>query len=192
MKILITSGGTKEPIDPVRYIGNRSSGKMGQALHAAALNAGHEVIFLDASEGTAAELYEKVLAEFEEVDVVIMSAAVADYTPVEVAEQKIKKSNANLVIELQPTVDILKELGKRKTHQFLVGFCLESENLVEEAQRKLREKKLDMVVGNGVEALGADISTAVIVSKNGHLDLPSMSKSELAEKIITWLNITRH
>jgi len=184
LNILITSGGTKESIDPVRYIGNRSSGKMGQALKEAALRVGHEVIFIDASAGSADELYEKVLAEFDHVDVVIMAAAVSDYTPLRVAEQKIKKSHDTLHIELQPTVDILKELGRRKTRQLLVGFCLESENLLEAARRKLREKNLDLIVANGIDTLGADTSTAVIVSEKDHILLPVMTKAELAEKII--------
>ena len=167
MKILITAGGTREPLDPVRYIGNRSSGKMGQALARVAIEKYKaEVVFLDASQGSAADLYQQVLTHFDTVDVVIMAAAVADYTPVSIDSQKIKKSCSGLTITLKPTVDILAELGQRKQRQFLVGFCLESENLLEEAQRKLETKNLAMIIANGVESIGSEESQAIMLTKN--------------------------
>ena len=186
MKILITAGGTKEPIDPVRYIGNRSSGKMGRALFDEALiKYKAEVIFLDASLGSAQELYDEVLEHFANIDVLIMAAAVADYTLANPSVGKIKKSSTKLSLELTPTVDILKELGKIKTHQFLVGFCLESENLKSEAQRKLLDKKLDMIIANGTETLGSDQSRSIIITKHKEIELPLLRKEVVAEKILS-------
>ncbi|MFC1477978.1 phosphopantothenoylcysteine decarboxylase [Candidatus Margulisiibacteriota bacterium] len=185
MKILITAGGTKEPIDPVRYIGNSSTGKMGRALAVVAEDEYKaEVILLDASEGSAADLYKRVSAHAESSDIIIMAAAVADYTPIMSSGKKIKKQQQNLNIELKPTIDILAELGKKKKNQFLVGFCLESDHLLEEAQRKLETKNLDMIIANGVESIGSDQSRAVILTPDQQLDLPQMSKEELAETIL--------
>ena len=186
MKILITAGGTKELIDPVRYIGNRSSGKMGRALFdEAVLKYKAEVVFIDASVGSAQDLYDKVLEQFATVHVVIMAAAVADYTLLNPSVIKLKKSSDNLCLELTPTVDILAELGKIKTHQFLVGFCLESENLKAEAQRKLLDKKLDMIIANGTETLGSNQSRSIIITKHKEIELPLLRKEVVAEKILS-------
>ncbi|MFH1429422.1 MAG: phosphopantothenoylcysteine decarboxylase [Candidatus Margulisiibacteriota bacterium] len=185
MKVLITAGGTKEPIDPVRYIGNSSSGKMGRALAVVAEDEYKaEVVLLDAAEGSAADLYNKVFEHYKTADIVIMAAAVADYTPILKEPNKIKKGNQNITIELEPTTDILAELGKKKQKQYLVGFCLESDHLLAEAQRKLKAKNLDMIIANGVETIGSEQSRAVILTKDQQIDLPKMSKEELAETIL--------
>ncbi|MFC1595944.1 phosphopantothenoylcysteine decarboxylase [Candidatus Margulisiibacteriota bacterium] len=185
MKILITAGGTREPIDPVRYIGNRSSGRMGRALVAAAEKIKDiQIVFIDASKGSALDLHRQVMAEYATVDIVIMAAAVADYTPVNTADSKIKKGTDNLNIQLTPTIDILAELGRLKQDQFLVGFCLETENLIAEAKRKLKEKNLDFIVANSVEAIGSGHSQAVIITKNSQTELPDLPKEKVAEAII--------
>ena len=201
-KILVTAGGTLEPIDPVRYIGNRSSGKMGFEIAKAAENFGAEVILIAANTHlelpknlkfvkveSAVEMREKVLSEFVSVDAVIMSAAVADYRVKNVSSQKIKKSEENLTLELVKNPDILKELGKLKTKQILVGFAAETENLFEYAEKKLAEKNLNFIVANNVSVEGAgfgvDTNIASIISRGGEVEnFPLMSKAELAEKII--------
>lgn len=201
-KILVTAGGTLEPIDPVRYIGNRSSGKMGFEIAKAAENFGAEVVLIAGNTQieppknlkfvkveSAVEMREKVLAEFDSVDAVIMSAAVADYRVKNISPQKIKKSEENLTLELVKNSDILKELGKLKTKQILVGFAAETENLLEYANKKLVEKNLDFIVANNVAIEGAgfgtDTNIASIISRGGAVENFSlMSKAELAEKII--------
>lgn len=204
-KILVTAGGTLEAIDPVRYIGNRSSGKMGFEIAKAAKNLGAEVILiagnvqLESPENlkfvkveSAEEMREKVLAEFDSVDAVIMSAAVADYRVKNISAQKIKKSEETLTLELVKNPDILKELGKLKKKQILVGFAAETENLLEYARKKLEEKNLNFIVANNVTVKGAgfgvDTNVASIIKRNGEVEnFPLMSKSELAEKILTEL-----
>lgn len=201
-KILVTAGGTLEPIDPVRFIGNRSSGKMGYEIAKAAQVHGAEVILIsgnatvDAPKNlkfikveTAAQMQEKVLAEFDSVDAVIMSAAVSDYRVKNVAAQKIKKDNETLTLELVKNPDILKELGRRKKTQLLVGFAAETENLIEYAKNKLVEKNLDFIVANNVAQEGAgfsgDTNIASIITRAGKIEnFAKMSKAELAEEII--------
>ena len=201
-KILITAGGTLEAIDPVRYIGNRSSGRMGFEIAKAAENFGAEVFlicgkveisppknlnFIEVE--SAEQMRKKVLEKFSEVDCVIMSAAVADYRVKNISPQKIKKSSETLTLELVKNPDILKELGKLKTSQILVGFAAETENLIDYANKKLVEKNLDFIVANDVAAEGAGfgVSTniASIIYRGGEVEnFPKMSKAELAEKII--------
>ena len=201
-KILVTAGGTLEPIDPVRYIGNRSSGKMGFEIAKSAKNLGAEVILiagnvqLDPPKNlkfvkveSAEEMREKVLAEYDSVDAVIMSAAVADYRVKNISPQKIKKSEENLTLELVKNPDILKELGSLKKNQILIGFAAETENLLEYARKKLDEKNLDFIVANNVTVEGAgfgvDTNVASIIKRNGEVkNFPLMSKSDLAEKIL--------
>ncbi|AZR72973.1 phosphopantothenoylcysteine decarboxylase [Anoxybacter fermentans] len=201
-KVVVTAGGTREAIDPVRFLSNPSSGKMGYAIAEAAYLRGAEVVLvsapthLKASQGirvipviSAQQMYEAVLSEVEDADVVIKAAAVADYTPVKVAEHKIKKGEGNLTIELTRTPDILAELGKRKkVGQILVGFAAETQNLLENAKSKLERKNADLIIANDVSikgsGFGVDTNKVTILSRNGKEILPMMSKKELAHRIL--------
>jgi phosphopantothenoylcysteine decarboxylase/phosphopantothenate--cysteine ligase len=172
-KVLITAGPTYEAIDPVRFIGNHSSGKMGFAIASAAANLGAEVYLISGPSHqqiqhsfvhridvqTADEMYTAAHRYFKEVDIAIMSAAVADYTPSKVAAQKIKKKDALLSIQLTPTKDILASLGALKKHQFLVGFALETDNELANAKGKLQRKNLDAIVLNSLQDKGAGFAT---------------------------------
>ena len=183
MRFLITAGGTREYIDPVRFISNASSGKMGYALARAALKAGHEVTLITAPTAlkppagaeivrveSAAEMFAAVKEHFARCDCLIMAAAVADYTPAHPSKTKLKKQAAKLTLELKPTPDILKWAGRqKKPGQMLVGFALEDRDLRANAERKMREKNLDMIVANTPGAIGADTSTLHI--KNHQLRL---------------------
>jgi phosphopantothenoylcysteine decarboxylase/phosphopantothenate--cysteine ligase len=173
MRFLITAGGTREYIDPVRFISNASSGKMGYALARAALKAGHEVTLITALTAlkpptgaeivrveSAAQMFAAVKEHFARCDCLIMAAAVADYTPTHPSQTKLKKQTAKLTLELKPTPDILKWAGRqKKTGQTLVGFALEDKDLRANAERKMREKHLDMIIANTPGAIGADTST---------------------------------
>ena len=201
-KILVTAGGTIEPIDPVRFICNRSSGKMGYEIAKAAKIQGAEVILISGNATakvpenvkfvkveTAEQMREKVLAEFDSVDAVIMSAAVSDYRVKNIASQKIKKDSETLTLELVKNPDILKELGQLKKNQLLVGFAAETQNVIEYAKKKIVEKNLDFIVANDVSQEGAgfsvDTNIISIIDRAGQIEnLPKMLKSELAEKII--------
>lgn len=201
-KIIVTAGGTQEPIDPVRFIGNRSSGKMGYEIAKAAQLHGAEVILISGNATvsppanvkfvkieTAEQMREKILAEFDSVDAVIMSAAVSDYRVKNVAAQKIKKDNENLTLELVKNPDILKELGRLKKNQLLVGFAAETQNVIEYAKKKIAEKNLDFIVANDVSQEGAgfsvDTNIISIINNAGQIEnFPKTAKSELAEEII--------
>ncbi|MBQ6006112.1 MAG: bifunctional phosphopantothenoylcysteine decarboxylase/phosphopantothenate--cysteine ligase CoaBC [Selenomonadaceae bacterium] len=201
-KILVTAGGTIEAIDPVRYIGNRSSGRMGYEIAKSAANHGAEVVLisgkseLEPPDGlkflkveSAVEMREKVLSEFDSVDAVIMSAAVADYRVKNISEQKIKKSAENLTLELVKNPDILRELGGLKKSQVLVGFAAETQNILDYANKKLVEKNLDFIVANDVTAEGAGFGVttniASIIWRGGKIEtFPKMTKADLSEKII--------
>ncbi len=201
-RILITAAGTREPIDPVRYIGNRSSGKMGYALAEVAAKRGAHVILISGPSNlpepfgvtikrveTAAQMHAAVLAEFDTVNVVIKAAAVADYRPELVAEQKIKKSGEKLTINLVKNPDILLDLGQRKKQQLLIGFAAETQDLLAHAQEKLTRKNLDMIVANDVTLPGAgfniDTNIVKIIYKNGNVEeLPQLSKHHIAEILI--------
>ena len=203
-KIIITAGGTIEPIDPVRFIGNRSTGKMGYEIAKSAVNSGADVILiaantnLDTPNGlktfikveSALEMRENVLNHFENADCVIMSAAVADYRIKNPSEQKIKKDNDNLTLELVKNPDILRELGFLKKNQVLIGFAAETNNILDYARKKLVEKNLNFIVANDVtlEGAGFGVSTniATIIWRNGNVEsFEKMSKADLAEKIIS-------
>ena len=172
-KLLLTAGPTYEPIDPVRFIGNHSSGKMGFAIAKTAANLGAEVILISGPSSetiqhsfvkridvkSAQEMYTAAHAYFETCDIAILSAAVADYSPKNVATQKIKKKDATLEIVLEKTKDILASLGAIKAHQFLVGFALETNNELENATAKLKKKNLDMIVLNSLQDKGAGFAT---------------------------------
>jgi phosphopantothenoylcysteine decarboxylase/phosphopantothenate--cysteine ligase len=202
-KILITAGPTYEAIDPVRFIGNRSTGKMGIAIAEAfaARGAGVTLILgpthlrpknpaIKVEEvETGDEMYRACLEHFEKTDIVVKSAAVADYKPAQAANQKIKKTDASFTLELVKTTDILAELGKRKTHQFLVGFALETENLLENAKNKLLKKNLDLIVANlsneRGEGFGFDTNKVIIMDRNNNLhNFELKSKEEVALDIL--------
>ena len=202
-RILVTAGGTIEAIDPVRYIGNRSSGRMGYEIAKSAMNSGAEVVLVSGKSEveppdglksfikveSALQMRDEVLKHFETVDCVIMSAAVADYRVKNPSAQKIKKSDETLTLELVKNPDILKELGTLKKSQVLVGFAAETQNILEYANKKLVEKNLDFIVANDVTAEGAGfgVSTniASIIWRNGTVEsFSKMSKADLAEKII--------
>lgn len=201
-KILVTAGGTVEAIDPVRYIGNRSSGRMGYEIAKSAVNAGAQVVLISGKSElnppgnlqfikveSAVEMREAVLREFDSVDAVIMSAAVADYRVKNPAAQKIKKSAETLTIELVKNPDILRELGGLKKSQVLVGFAAETQNVLAYANKKLVEKNLDFIVANDVTAEGAGFgiptNIASIIWRGGEVEnFAKMSKATLAEKII--------
>jgi len=198
MSFLITAGGTREYIDPVRFISNASSGRMGYALAEAALKAGHKATLISASDTqppvgvhfvgveTAAEMFTAVKKFFKSCDCLIMSAAVSDYTPVKKSKMKIKKSKRDLVIRLKPTVDILGWAGKNKRKdQFVVGFALEDKDLRKQAQKKLKEKSLDMIIANRPEAIGADKSTVLFKTANSRWQkVEYAAKATIAKKII--------
>jgi phosphopantothenoylcysteine decarboxylase / phosphopantothenate---cysteine ligase len=201
--ILITAGPTQEPLDPVRYLSNRSSGKMGYALARAALERGASVILvtgpvsIDAPPGadlvrvkTAQEMRDAVFAQLEPATVVIQCAAVADFRPSVESKQKIKKTAARVSLELEPTPDILEELGRKRGDRLLVGFAAETENLREYARRKLEAKNCDMVVANLVgqpeSGFEADSNEVVLVLRSGEfVPLPLASKREIADGILT-------
>ena len=201
-RIIVTAGGTIEPIDPVRYIGNRSSGKMGFAIAEAAQRHGAKVLLVTAPSNlkdpygvevirveTAMQMHDAVLKEYETADAVIMSAAVADYRAKEIAPEKIKKSDETLTIELEKNPDILLELGQKKTKQILIGFAAETQNILAYASAKLKQKNLDFIVANDVTIKGAgfnsETNVATIISRGGAAEyFQLMPKAELAEIII--------
>jgi phosphopantothenoylcysteine decarboxylase/phosphopantothenate--cysteine ligase len=200
MHFLITAGGTREYIDPVRFISNASSGKMGFALARAALGAGHKVTLIAApttqrppSGGkiikveSAAEMFEAVKKHFARCDCLIMAAAVSDYTPARQAKSKIKRTPKSLTIRLKATVDILKwAAAYKKRNQIVVGFALEDKKLRERAERKLREKKLDMIVANSIAAIGAEKSAVEIKERgSGWVSVKNASKDAIARRIIS-------
>lgn len=202
LKILITAGPTLEPIDPVRFISNHSSGKMGYAIARNAAERGAEVVLisgpvaLEAPEGveripvqTAVEMHEAAMARYKECDVLILMAAVADYRSVRTADNKIKKTDGNLSIELTRNPDIASDLGKVKGHRVLVGACAETEHLIENARKKIASKNLDLIMANDVtqEGAGFGVDTNIVqfVRNDGApMALPLMSKREVAEKLL--------
>jgi len=200
MRILITAGGTREYIDPVRFISNESSGRMGYALARAAIKAGHKVTLVTAPTAqrppsgakiieveTAAQMFEAVKKHFEKCDCLIMAAAVADYTPVQPAKTKIKKSNKYLTLKLKPTTDILKWAGAHKReNQIVVGFALEDKAIRARGEEKMKEKNLDMVIANTAAAIGAARTTVQIKTPDSNwLKLPQASKATIAKRIVS-------
>ena len=201
-RILVTAGGTIEPLDPVRYIGNRSTGRMGYAIAAEASRRGADVVLISGPSNlpepsgvetvhidTARQMQSEVLARFTDADAVIMSAAVADYRPKTVAAEKIKKSDDELVLHLERNPDILFDLGQRKTRQLLVGFAAETCRVEEYAKRKLVKKNLDFIVANDVSqadaGFGVDTNRIKLFAKDGTMtEYPLMSKKELAGIIL--------
>jgi phosphopantothenoylcysteine decarboxylase/phosphopantothenate--cysteine ligase len=198
MRLLITAGPTREYLDPVRYVSNASSGRIGCALAQAALEAGHQVTLVlgpcpaqppDGAETirvtSAEEMFEAVAARFDACDVFLASAAVADYRPVAKRPEKIKKGETHLAVELERTRDILAEMARRRKRQILVGFCLETEDLERRARGKLEAKGLDLVVANGPEAIAADRQDALLIRQVGPTQrLTGVTKAELASAIL--------
>ncbi len=200
-KVLITAGPTQEAIDPVRFISNHSTGRMGYALAKIAMQRGAEVTlvsgpvhiekprFVNVIDIKSAEdMYNVVVSHADSQDIIIKSAAVADYTPVTIADEKIKKNDADMSIPLKRTKDILKYLGEhKKDGQILCGFSMETENMLENSRAKLKKKNADMIVANNLKVAGAgfgvDTNVVTIITKDDCKELPLMSKEEVAGAI---------
>ena len=201
-KILVTAGPTQEPIDPVRYLTNHSSGKMGYAIAKVCSMRGADVtlvsgktaikspLFVDVVPVTTArDMYEAVTSRFDQQDIVIKAAAVADYRPKTISDQKVKKADGELSIEMERTDDILKYLGEHKREdQFLCGFSMETEHMLENSRQKLEKKNLDMIVANNVKVEGAgfagDTNIVTLITKDDETQLPLLSKEETAVEIM--------
>jgi phosphopantothenoylcysteine decarboxylase/phosphopantothenate--cysteine ligase len=201
-RVLVTAGPNREPIDPVRFISNRSTGKMGFAVAAAAWRRGADVTLvagptaLPTPHGvrrrdvtTAEEMRQAVTAEFDTSTMLFMAAAVADYRPARVAQEKLKKGSGRMVLELERTVDILTELAPRKQARIVVGFAAETEDVLANAERKLREKHLDLIVANDVAGthtgFAVDTNSVTMIDRHGHHHtVPLMSKDAIADSIL--------
>lgn len=200
-KVLITAGPTIEKIDPVRFISNHSTGKMGYALAKVAMLRGADVTLVTGKTNiqkpdfvnvieveSAKDMFEAVDSVFDNQDIVIMSAAVADYRPKNVAAEKIKKKDGEAVIELERTDDILATMSAKKKEQFVCGFSMETENMLENSRVKLEKKNLDMICANNLKVDGAgfgtDTNVVTLITKNNVKELPIMSKVEVAENIL--------
>jgi phosphopantothenoylcysteine decarboxylase/phosphopantothenate--cysteine ligase len=199
MRFLITAGGTREYIDPVRFISNASSGRMGYALARAAHKAGHKVTLITAPAAlreprgakvikveTAAEMFEAVKKHFKKCNCLIMAAAVADYTPARPAKAKIKKAAKSLTLRLKSTTDILKWAGRHKTKgQIVVGFALEDKALRPRAEKKMMEKNLDMIIANTTAAIAAEKSTVHVKTNcSAWLLFKNSTKSDIAKRVV--------
>lgn len=204
-KVLITAGPTMEAIDPVRFISNHSTGKMGYALAKIAMERGAEVTLVTGKTyiekpdfvkiidvKSAKEMFDAVDKEFDSQDIVIMSAAVADYRPKTVADEKIKKNDGETAIELERTDDILGTMSRRKKNQFLCGFSMETEHMLENSKNKLKKKNLDMICANNLKVEGAgfgtDTNVVTLITENESRQLPIMSKEQVANEILTEIN----
>lgn len=204
MKLLVTAGPTREPLDPVRFLSNRSTGRMGCAIATCAVERGHEVklvagpISVVAPAGvdvcrvtTAVEMLDAVRQRISWCDVLVMAAAVADWRPAGYSRKKLKKDDMTGVLQLERTEDILSAVGRLKEHRLFVGFAAETGDLVSEARKKLAGKKLDLIVANEVGKPGtgfeSETNKAVLVDRWSENDLPVMSKTDLAERILEWV-----
>lgn len=202
LKVLVTAGPTQEAIDPVRYITNHSSGKMGYALARAARMRGAEVVLVSGQTALTApagvtvinvrssqEMHDAVMEHAESSDMIFKAAAVADYTPLTVADQKIKKKDGEMVIELKRTADILGDIAKvRRDDQIICGFSMETENLIENSRSKLERKSLDLICANSLRTEGAgfkgDTNIITIITKDSITELGKLSKLDTAQRII--------
>ena len=199
-KVIVTAGATCEDIDPVRFITNRSTGKMGIAIAKAAMLRGADVtlikaktdvaapMFVDVVEVRSAEdMFNAVTQRFDDCDIVIKAAAVADYTPESTADEKIKKKDGDLSISLKRTKDILKYLGEHKKGQYICGFSMETENMLENSKAKLKKKNADMIAANSLRTAGAgfaaDTNVLTLITENSIDEMPLMSKDEAAHRI---------
>lgn len=205
--ILVTASRTQEPLDPVRYLSNRSSGKMGYAIAEAAKGRGAKVTLISGPSDLPApgelnfvrvekakEMHSAVRSRFGKTDVLIMAAAVSDFVPSIVSPEKTKKKEEEIYLRLKPGVDILKEMGKRKKKQILVGFSLETEDEIRNSKRKLTEKNLDLIVVNNPTVPGAgfevDTNQVVFIDKKGKVEkLPLLSKREVAERVLDRVSV---
>ncbi len=203
LKVLVTAGPTREAIDPVRFITNHSSGKMGYSIAKTAMLRGADVTlvtgttsltpppFVEVINAVSAEdMYNAVIDRIKEQDIIIKSAAVADYRPAKVSEEKIKKSDSDMSINLEKTKDILKEIGQiRQKHQYICGFSMETQNMLENSRAKLINKNIDMIVANNLKEPGAGFSTdtnkVTIITRDKEIELDLMSKNDVADKLLT-------
>lgn len=200
-RVLVTAGATRESIDPVRFITNHSSGKMGCALARQAMLRGAEVTLVAGSMSveppmfvntvrteSAEDMFRAVTERFDDCDIVIKAAAVADYTPAVKYDSKIKKSDSDMSIELKRTKDILKYLGEHKKNQYICGFSMETENLIENSRAKLESKNADMIAANSLTGkgtgFGTDTNAVTIITREKTVELPLMSKAETADRIL--------
>ncbi len=201
-KVLVTAGATQEAIDPVRYITNHSTGKMGYALAKIAMRRGADVTLITAPTNlpaplfadvvpvvSAQEMFDAVKERAPQMDIIIKAAAVADYTPVSVSDEKIKKKDGDLSLPMRRTTDILAYLGEhRRPGQFICGFSMETENLVENSKKKLQKKNADLIVANNLRdegaGFGTDTNVVTLVMEEGIVELPCMSKEEVAEAVL--------
>lgn len=210
VKVLVSAGPTREPIDPVRYITNHSTGKMGYAIAKHCMRRGAKVtlvagqtnlprpMFMEVVEiETAAEMFESIKKVYQEQDIIIKSAAVADYRPTTIASEKIKKKEGDMSIPLERTTDILGFLGQEKREgQFLCGFSMETQNMLENSKQKLMKKNLDMIVANNLKQTGAgfgtDTNIVTLITKDSVKELPIMSKDEVAKELIDTIQSYRN
>ncbi len=204
-KVLVTAGPTIEAIDPVRYISNHSSGKMGYEIAKAAVLRGADVTLVSGQTSltppmfvdmipvrSAADMYEAVMEKKDEQDIIIKAAAVADYTPSHVSQEKMKKKDGEMSIELTRTKDILKTLGEqRRDDQFLCGFSMETQNMLENSRAKLKKKQIDMIVANNLKEKGAgfqtDTNIVTLITENEEVPLPMMTKEEVANALLDFI-----
>ncbi len=201
-KVLVTAGPTREAFDPVRFISNHSTGKMGYALAREAAARGAEVVLISGPVNieripyvqtvdiiSAKDMYEECVKYFPEADILIKAAAVADYRPKDISGEKIKKSESNSSVELERTDDIIAHLGKtKKDNQFICGFSMETENMIENSRTKLNKKNIDMIVANNLKTKGAgfgtDTNVVTLITKSSQKELEIMSKADVAHEIL--------
>lgn len=203
-RVIVTAGATMESIDPVRFITNHSTGKMGCAFAKRAMLRGADVTLIAANMTaippnfvnvvnvkSASDMFEAVKAEFDNCDIVIKAAAVADYTPVVTYDNKVKKEDGEMSISLKRTDDILKYLGENKKNQFLCGFSMETENMLENSRKKLEKKNCDMIVANNLKqdgaGFGGNTNIVTLITKDDEVQLEKMTKDEVAEKIFDFI-----
>ena len=194
-KVLVTAGPTIEAIDPVRYISNHSSGKMGYAIAKMAMLRGADVTLVTGKTAIEPPMFVDVvpvISRSDEQDIIIKSAAVADYTPANVSDQKVKKKDGDMAIELVRTKDILKTLGENKKEgQFLCGFSMETQNMLENSRAKLEKKKIDMIAANNLKEQGAgfntDTNVITLITKDEEKQLPKMTKEEVADALLDFI-----
>lgn len=203
--VLVTAGATREKIDPVRFITNSSTGRMGYAIARNCMLRGADVILVTGETNipyvpfiktveveSAQDMFDAVVSRQKEADIIIKAAAVADYRPVTVSDEKIKKKDGNMSLVLEKTSDILKYLGEnRRKNQFLCGFSMETENMLENSKAKLEKKKVDMIVANNLKIAGAGFGTetnvVTFITKDETLELPIMTKDEVASEIMNYI-----
>ena len=200
-RVIVTAGPTREALDPVRYITNHSSGRMGYAIARAAADRGAQVTLVSGPVGlkrprfvetvgitSAADMFEAVTSRFAQSTIVVKAAAVADYRPATVSDNKIKKKDGDLALPLERTQDILKYLGEHRTCQFICGFSMETENMLENSRAKLVKKNVQMIAANNLKVAGAgfgvDTNVLTLITPDDCIELPLMSKEEAAHRLL--------